>query len=127
QTRDGRHRADFVIGADGANSLVRRRVSKPFSREQLSVATGFFVHGRSSDEIVIELTADPPGYIWSFPRPDHLAVGVCAQADVTAQRSLSGALRARTAAWIHAALPDSQRSPADLDPYAWPIPSLGVP
>src|SRR5262249_13912426 len=42
------------------------------------------------------------------------------------QRSLSVLLRARTAAWIHAALPDSQRSPADLDPYAWPIPSLGV-
>ena len=31
--------------------------------------------------IVIEMFADPPGYIWSFPRPDHLAIGICAQAD----------------------------------------------
>ena len=82
------------IGADGANSLVRRRVAAPFRRDQLSIATGFFAHGVTSDEIVIELTADPPGYIWSFPRPTHLAIGICAQADagVTA-----AALRAQAA------------------------------
>ena len=36
----------FVIGADGANSLVRRRLATPFRRDQLSIATGFFAHGR---------------------------------------------------------------------------------
>ena len=35
----------------------------------------------TSDEVVIELVADPAGYLWSFPRPDHLAIGMCAQAD----------------------------------------------
>src|SRR5262245_26003145 len=117
-TRTHSWRADLVIGADGANSLVRRRVAQPFRRDQLSVATGFFARGVSSDEIVIELTADPPGYIWSFPRPNHLAIGICAQADAVPDVS---ALRARTAAWI-----DRTRiaTGARLDTYSWPIPSL---
>jgi menaquinone-9 beta-reductase len=118
ETRDGRLRAARVIGADGASGLVRRRVARGFRRDQLSIATGFFAHGVSSQEIVIELVADPPGYIWSFPRPDHLAVGICAQADagITA-----AALRAHTRRWIDAA---RIASGARLEPYAWPIPSL---
>jgi geranylgeranyl reductase family protein len=119
-TAGGSHRASYVIGADGANSLVRRRVATAFRRDQLSIATGFFAHGVTSDEIVIELTSDPPGYIWSFPRPGHLAVGICAQADagITA-----GTLRARTRDWIAATrIADGAR----LEPYAWPIPSLGA-
>jgi geranylgeranyl reductase family protein len=112
------HRAAFVIGADGANSLVRRRLATAFRREQLSVATGFFAHGVSSDEIVIELTTDPPGYIWSFPRPGHLAIGICAQADsgITA-----AALRGHAAAWIERT---RIAEGATLEPYSWPIPSL---
>jgi len=117
-TTQGRHRADFVIGADGANSLLRRTVAQPFRRDQLSIATGFFAHGVTSDEIVIEITADPPGYIWSFPRPDHLAIGLCAQADAGVT---TGALRARAAEWIRAT---RIAGTAPLTPYSWPIPSL---
>src|SRR5207244_8568320 len=97
--RTGPRRADIVVAADGANSLVRRRVAQPFRRDQLSIATGFFAHGVTSTEIVIEFVADPPGYIWSFPRPGHLAIGICAEASagITAE-----ALRARTAEWIRA-------------------------
>jgi flavin-dependent dehydrogenase len=112
-------RARFVIAADGANSPMRRQLLAPFTRAQLSVATGFFVHGVTSDEIVVELVEDPPGYLWSFPRPDHLAVGICGQAG----RGVSAAaLRARAATWIDKTL--SARG-ARLQPYSWPIPSLG--
>src|SRR5262249_38387370 len=81
ETTAGGYRARFLIGADGANSLVRRRLARPFGRHELSIATGFFADGVTSDEIVIELAANPPGYVWSFPRPDHLAIGICTQAD----------------------------------------------
>ena len=114
----GAHRASFLVGADGANSLVRRRLATPFRREQLSIATGFFAHGISSDEIVIELTADPPGYIWSFPRPGHLAIGICAQADAGITAT---ALRAQAADWIAAT---RIAEGATLEAYSWPIPSL---
>jgi flavin-dependent dehydrogenase len=107
-----------IIGADGANSFTRRSLGKPFGRHQLSIATGFFARGVTSDEIVIELRNRPAGYLWSFPRTDHLAIGICAQADggVTA-----GMLKSMAAGWItHAAL----AAGASLEPYAWPIPSL---
>ncbi len=110
-------RADWLIGADGANSLVRRTVARAFSRAQLSIATGFYAHEATSQEIVIRFVADPAGYLWSFPRPDHLAVGICAQAD----ESRSGALREAVAAWLQRA--DLARA-GRLEPYAWPIPSL---
>lgn len=120
-TADGRApTASFVVGADGANSLVRRRLSRAFRRDQLALATGFFAHGATSDEIVIELLTNPPGYIWSFPRPDHLAIGVCAQADA---RVTTAALRARTADWIRAT---GLGHGCRLEPYSWPIPSLSA-
>jgi geranylgeranyl reductase family protein len=115
-TREDVYEAAWIIGADGVNSLVRRSVAQPFSRADLSIATGYFVHGRSSRDIVVAFEDDPPGYLWSFPRPDHLAVGICAQAD----RTTPSALREHVDRWIarHA-------SGTRLERYNWPIPSLG--
>jgi geranylgeranyl reductase family protein len=110
--------AAFVVGADGANSLVRRKLSTPFRRDQLSIATGFFAHGVTSDRIVIEMFSAPAGYIWSFPRPDHLAIGICAQGDAGAGVV---ALREMVRQWIQTTkIADGGR----LEPYSWPIPSL---
>ena len=51
---------------------------------------------------------------------DHLAIGICAQADAG---STVAALRDRAAAWIRETrIADGAR----LEPYSWPIPSLGV-
>ena len=112
--------AHVVVGADGANSLVRRRAAAPFRRDQLSIATGYFARGVTSDEIVIQMMTDPPGYIWSFPRPDHLAIGICAQADAGVQ---VGTLRARVHEWIQNT---RIAAGAHLEAYSWPIPSLAA-
>ena len=62
--------------------------------------------------------ADPPGYIWSFPRPDHLAIGICAQADAGIGVE---PLRLMVRRWMESThIADGAR----LEPYAWPIPSL---
>lgn len=52
-TTTGRYHASFLIGADGATSLVRRRLSAPFRRHQLSIAAGYFAEGVTSRQIVI--------------------------------------------------------------------------
>jgi geranylgeranyl reductase family protein len=118
QTAEGPCRARFLVGADGVNSLVRRRLARPFRREDLSIATGYFAHGVTSNEIVIEMMDRPDGYLWSFPRPDHLAIGGCVQAD---SGRAASALRAATAAWIRrTGLGEGAR----LEAYSWPIPSL---
>jgi geranylgeranyl reductase family protein len=108
--------ADWIIGADGATSLVRKRVASAFPRSELSIATGYYVGGVTSAEVAVDFDDTPTGYVWSFPRVDHLAVGACGQADtVTAP-----ALLARTAAWIRQHVPNAER----LERYSWPIPSL---
>ena len=97
---------------------MRRRVLTAFSREDLSIATGFYVHGCTSRTIAIAFEDEPAGYLWSFPRPDHLAVGVCAQAD----RSSPAALLPLASRWIARHTTESAR----CEKYSWPIPSLTV-
>jgi len=118
-TRFRRWRGRYLIGADGASSLVRRRLHLPFPPSHWSLATGAFAAGASSREIVVRFVRDPPGYIWSFPRPDHLAIGICAPAD----RTGTPALRQHLDSWL--ATQDLARGCRML-PYSWPIPSLPV-
>jgi len=119
--RTDRREYDFdqVLGADGANSVVRKKLARPFGRSELSVAAGYFVHGPSVRNIAIKTIGSPPGYLWSFPRPDHLAVGVCAPA---VRGASSRDLRDQSGDWIREHDFDRQ---ATLTRYAWPIPSIG--
>ena len=116
-TAGSRVTADWLVGADGANSFVRRSVSRPFPRSALSIASGYYVRDRSSSRIEIAFTSDPPGYLWSFPRADHLAVGACGQANEVSSAQL---LRA-SSDWIRG---HTDAAPADMTRYSWPIPSL---
>ena len=115
-TDTSRLTAGWLIGADGANSLVRRRVGHSFDRSHLSIASGHYVHGETSRHIEIEFTHAPPGYLWAFPRLDHVAVGICGQANETSSASLFAA----SARWIA----DRYPATAGLARYSWPIPSL---
>jgi geranylgeranyl reductase family protein len=106
----------WLLGADGPTSLVRRRVFRPFARPDLSIATGCFVFGATSPDITIAFEDAPAGYLWSFPRPDHLAVGICAQAN----ESTTQVLLDRVLRWIER----SVTARGSLERYSWPIPSL---
>jgi len=111
--------APLLLGADGAGGIVRKQVARPFDRSQLSIAAGSFVDDSDISEIVVRFVDEPPGYLWSFPRPGHLAVGTCAQADVTS----SSEMHAVTDRWLDGYAPAAGRRRRR---YAWPIPSLSA-
>jgi geranylgeranyl reductase family protein len=122
--------APWLLGADGAGGLVRKQVFRPFERRQLSIAAGSYVDGVDTTEMVIAFVDHPRGYLWSFPRPGHLAVGTCAQANETT----SAEMHAVTDRWLDrylAARRFTEDAPARRSVreggrrrYAWPIPSL---
>ncbi|MGI8783839.1 MAG: NAD(P)/FAD-dependent oxidoreductase [Acidobacteriota bacterium] len=78
QTTGGIYQAEGLVGADGARSLVRRRLAQPFETADLSMALGYYVPGaKHLDTMLIQFFRDNfDGYVWSFPRTDHLSVGI---------------------------------------------------
>lgn len=119
-TADGaRFGSNWVLGADGAGGITRKQLWRSFSRSQLSIAAGSYVDGSTMSEIVIRFVDEPRGYLWSFPRPGHLAVGTCAQADAVS----TAGVHAITDAWLDRYPPAAGRPRRR---YAWPIPSLSA-
>jgi flavin-dependent dehydrogenase len=77
RTAAGRARAyDVVVGADGAGSLVRRTLLGPTPKERLMMAGGWFARGTSP--MLVRFVPEMAGYLWLFPRRDHVGVGICA-------------------------------------------------
>ena len=77
RTTSGREeRFDLLVGADGASSLVRRTFVGPLPATRLAMAAGWFARGDA--EMVVRFTPGLDGYLWLFPRPDHVGVGICA-------------------------------------------------
>jgi flavin-dependent dehydrogenase len=67
--------ADFVVLAAGArNSLLPD--TRALDRADLELTLGYFVPAQAED-IQIKFLRHFEGYIWSFPRADHLSVGIC--------------------------------------------------
>ncbi|HVB36499.1 MAG TPA: NAD(P)/FAD-dependent oxidoreductase [Candidatus Acidoferrales bacterium] len=71
-----KHSADFVVLAAGARNQLLPDTT-PLRPQDLEVTLGYFIPAR--DEIVkIKFLDRMNGYLWSFPRTDHLSVGICA-------------------------------------------------
>ena len=64
---------DFIVGADGALSIVRRDLFQPIPRHYLCMAQGYFLGVQESEATSWFL--QKPGYLWAFPRTDHLCLG----------------------------------------------------
>lgn len=78
---------DLVVGADGAGSVVRRSFLGPIPTERRAMAVGWFAPGDSP--ALVRFAPDLEGYLWLFPRSDHVGVGICGPlACVPTQRML---------------------------------------
>ena len=126
-------KADFLVGADGASSVIRRRVGVKFAEDDFAYALGWRVKslsGQTITRVEIKYLGDISGYIWLFPRTDHISYGIA-----TGYRAATPAdLKARLLAYIKeqdpsvaaeiAASPTPSTPRADF--YAAMIPALGA-
>ncbi len=116
RTAAGRHENfDVIVGADGAGSLVRRSVLAPVPASRLSIALGWFARG--SSPMLVRFLPGLAGYLWLFPRPDHVGVGICAPLASLPTRELRGRLEAEVARSFPALVDD------EADRYAHTVPS----
>ena len=66
---------DFVVLASGARNQMLPG-TRALSADELEMTQGYFVP-ETAEEIIIKFLPDFEGYIWSFPRADHISLGIC--------------------------------------------------
>ena len=84
QTVGDMHEFDFVVIASGARNTLFPEVeassthhASPIKKEDRQITLGYYIPVESS-VLKIKFVKGLQGYVWSFPRPGHLSVGVCA-------------------------------------------------
>ena len=109
---------DLVVGADGANSLVRRTFLTTTPKERRWMACGWYARGDS--DMVVRFLQCVVGYLWLFPRAGHVGVGIGAPLGHPPTRELLNLLEREVAR----AFPAMARD-VDTPYYAHTIPSPG--
>lgn len=69
--------ADFLVLAAGARNQLIPETTR-LGAHDLEVTLGYYVPA-DEDLIKIKFLREFEGYLWSFPRTDHLSVGICAK------------------------------------------------
>ncbi len=73
---EARH-SDFVVLAAGARNQLLPETTA-LGTKDLEVTLGYFVP-TEEDILKVKFLKEFEGYMWSFPRADHLSVGICAK------------------------------------------------
>ncbi len=73
--KQGDYTADFCVVATGARNPLRHLGTEPRPQDAY-VALGYYVPGEQ-DHVEIQFLNQFEGYLWIFPRTDHLSVGIC--------------------------------------------------
>lgn len=69
------HTTDFLVLAAGARNQLLPE-TRALQRDELEMTQGYFIP-QTADSITVKFLPQFEGYIWSFPRNDHLSVGIC--------------------------------------------------
>lgn len=113
----GEHRADFLVLAAGARNPLRTQFAERLGPENFMVAAGYFVPIQR--EIVqIKFVSGLHGYLWIFPRSDHVSAGICGRMSGKSTNEL----RTMLERWLN----ELGISLRGAQFYAHIIPSLGV-
>jgi flavin-dependent dehydrogenase len=76
QGKKGHYRADYLILAAGARTRLRCLLTEDFGPHDFMLTFGYYVPGRE-DLLRVQFFEGFEGYVWAFPRPAHLSVGIC--------------------------------------------------
>ena len=88
--------ADFVVLASGARNQMLPG-TRALSADELEMTQGYFVP-ETAEEILIKFLPEFEGYIWSFPRADHISLGICGSMAAHTSNELRSHLHAFAAA-----------------------------
>jgi flavin-dependent dehydrogenase len=68
--------SEKLVGSDGVNSIVRRKVTKPLKAADRGVCYGYFAEGLENEVISFHFLPQRKGYIWIIPRRKNVSVGI---------------------------------------------------
>lgn len=105
--------SDFLVLATGAKNHFLPG-TRALSRDEMEMTQGYFVP-QTSEQIVIKFLPEFEGYIWSFPRADHLSLGICG--------SMSAHTSAELRTHLHKFATNEHIETADAKFYSHVLPS----
>jgi len=117
QGKKGHYRADYLILAAGARTRLRSLLTEDLGPRDFMLTFGYYVPGRD-DLLRVQFFERFEGYVWAFPRTDHLSVGICGK---VGEDSMAG-LRER----LHAFMRRFGYSLACAQVYSHLLPALSV-
>ena len=94
-TPNADYRAGQLVLAAGARNSFRSQFLSAITPDDLMVTAGYFIPGQSS-LVQIQFLKEIAGYIWVFPRPDHVSAGIAAKMGETSTADL----RRRLEQWL---------------------------
>ncbi len=87
KTPQGHYQASYLLLAAGARNPFRGQFTAPFSPDDLLVTAGYYLP-ISSPQMQVQFLSDISGYIWIFPRLDHVSAGIAGKMGETTTRNL---------------------------------------
>ncbi len=78
RTHHGDFDARYVVLAAGARNPFRGQFAPPLGPEDFMATFGYYIPGNNR-HMQVRFLAGLHGYIWIFPRCDHLSAGICGQ------------------------------------------------
>jgi flavin-dependent dehydrogenase len=81
---------DLLVGADGANSAIAKKLAGPLPPAEMEVAFGYRapLPVKSDAATVVAFLPAWVGYAWAFPRIDHVSFGIATTQDAFDHESL---------------------------------------
>ncbi|MBZ5664330.1 MAG: NAD(P)/FAD-dependent oxidoreductase [Acidobacteriia bacterium] len=91
RTPQAEYRASYVMLAAGARNSFCAQFRAPISPHDLMVTAGYFIPGRTP-LMQIQFLKGITGYIWVFPRADHVSAGIAGKMGEVSTADLRRAL-----------------------------------